>query len=63
MDLLDDETFQVEDIKGHDTSKRHVSGTALFENLQEKSQLCDTAVFRQEVQTQLSVLNGHLHLI
>ena len=55
VDLLDDDTFQVEDIKGQDTSKRHVSETALLENLQEKSQLCDTAVFRQEVQTQLSV--------
>ena len=54
VDLQDDDTFQVEDIKGQDTSKRHVSETALLENL---------AVFRQEVQTQLSVLNGHLHLI
>ena len=59
VDLLDDDTFHVEDIKGQDTSKRHVSETALLENLQEKSQLCDTV----EVQTQLSDLNGHLHLI
>ena len=63
VDLLDDDIFHVEDIKGQDTSKRHVSETALLENLQENSQLCDTAVFRQEVQTQLSLLKGHLHLI
>ena len=63
VDVPGDETFKVDDINGYDTSKGHVNETALLEKLQEKSQLCDTAVFRREVQTKISVLNGHLNHI
>ena len=36
---------------------------SLLETLQEKSQLCDTAELKDNIQSQLSVLSGQLHFV